>query len=227
MAQKNLVSRRGLIKFGGAGLLGLSATRLMGNDIAAMCGLTPRQPEGPFYPISDQPDKNTDLTIVDGKSAMALGKIIYLRGKVLDQNCAVVPKAVVEIWQACESGRYNHPGDEENPSPLDPNFQYWGIATTDSQGFYNFKTILPGHYEAGPGWIRPPHIHFKIHKRGFRELITQLYFAGNQYNNDDRILRGIPKSEWGNVVKDLRPRSSENGREVFDVGFDISIESLI
>ncbi len=226
MAQQSGFSRRSLLRMSGAGIIGLGAGSLLANNISAVCGLTPKQPEGPFYPISDQPDKNTDLTVVDGKNRMASGKILHLSGKVTDQNCEPVKKAVVEIWQACESGRYNHPGDEENPNPLDENFQYWGIAATNDEGLYSFKTIIPGHYEAGPGWMRPPHIHFKVHKRGYRELITQMYFTGNIYNEGDRILKDIPKSEWPSVVRDLIPRPEEFGRASFDISFDIGLVRL-
>ena len=37
------------------------------------------------------------------------------------------------------------------------------------------KTIVPGDYPAGQGWQRPPHIHFKAQKRGFRELTGMVF----------------------------------------------------
>lgn len=225
--QKGNLSRRGMLKLGGASALALGASGALASSINAMCENTPKQPEGPFYPVRDQQDKNSDLTRLDGKDELAQGEIIYLSGKVLDQHCEPVMGVVVEIWQACASGRYNHPGDAQNPSPLDPNFQYWGIVTTASDGSYNFKTIIPGHYEAGPGWMRPPHIHFKVHKRGYRELISQMYFAGNRYNEGDRILRGIPRADWPSVVRPLVERARENGRAAYDMSFDLTIEKLI
>lgn len=221
------ISRRGILKIGGLSALAMGASRVMGNNLTEICEQTPPQPEGPFYPVRDQRDKNNDLTMVTGKLHMAQGKIIYLSGKVVDQNCEPVEGVMVEIWQACESGRYNHPGDSQNPSPLDPNFQYWGIEVTNSEGAYNFKSIIPGHYSAGANWIRPPHIHFKVHKRGIRELISQMYFAGNQYNAGDLILQKIPLLERDSVVRPLSPRTPENGREAFDVTFDISVERLV
>jgi protocatechuate 3,4-dioxygenase beta subunit len=134
---------------------------------------------------------------------------------------------MVEIWQACQTGRYSHPGDDDNPAPLDPNFQYWGIAITDADGKYDFKTIVPGHYPAGEKWIRPPHIHFKVHKLGIRELITQMYFAGNQYNESDLILKNIPRNEWPSVVRETTAREPENGRAALDINFDITVERLV
>jgi protocatechuate 3,4-dioxygenase beta subunit len=226
MKNDSLFSRRRLLKIGGISAIALGASGSVARGIAEICEATPKQPEGPFYPVEDQPDKNNDLTMVVGKTEMALGNIIYLSGIVKDQNCQPVPGVLVEIWQACETGKYNHPGDHENPNPLDPNFQYWGISISNAEGRYDFKTILPGHYSAGPNWIRPPHIHFKVHKRGIRELITQMYFAGNRYNDGDLILKAIPRDEWPSVVRETVVRPSENGRETFEVSFDISVQRL-
>jgi len=169
---------------------------------APLCvGKTPAQTEGPFYPVVDQRDKDWDLTFVNGQNGRAQGQVIVIAGQVLDQDCQPLPETLVEIWQACVSGKYNHPNDP-NKAPLDKNFQYWGRSTTDKQGVYFFKTILPGAYPADTNWIRPPHVHYKVHKWGFRDLTTQLYFAGNQYNQFDRILNQIPK---GDQVKVVRP----------------------
>src|SRR5688500_16931520 len=90
------------------GLLG--ATSAFGR-VQDFCLRTPDQPEGPFYPVRDQLDKNSDLTFVDGRRGRAQGKIIHLQGVVSDVNCQPVKDVVVEIWQACATGRYNHPGD--------------------------------------------------------------------------------------------------------------------
>ncbi|MBI4042549.1 MAG: hypothetical protein HY391_03625 [Deltaproteobacteria bacterium] len=175
-----------------------------------MCRATPRQTEGPFYPVDDQLDKDTDLTWVEGRSERATGQIIYVEGVVMDPNCQPIEGALVEIWQACESGRYNHPGDRENPAPLDPNFQYWGRALSDREGKYLFKTIVPGSYPAGPDWIRPSHIHFKIQKRGFLELITQMYFAGDPLNDKDLILQRLSQENQRSVIVELNEPTSDH-----------------
>lgn len=168
---------------------------------AELCGpTTPRQTQGPFYPSRDQVDKDTDLTRVRGSSETAQGRVIYVEGVVQDNDCQPVADAYVEIWQACASGRYNHPGDP-NPAPLDPHFQYWGIARTDANGNYRFKTIYPGAYPADENWMRPPHIHFKVHKWGYRELTTQLYFEGEPLNERDLILEAIEEPLQELVVR--------------------------
>ena len=55
----------------GAGLALAGVARA--DETLKACGLTPPQTEGPFYPIEDQLDKNTDLTFVDGSRNRATG----------------------------------------------------------------------------------------------------------------------------------------------------------
>jgi protocatechuate 3,4-dioxygenase beta subunit len=164
---------------------------------------TPAQTEGPFYPVVDQVDTDSDLVQISGGQSGAKGKIIIVDGIITDQNCNPVSGALVEIWQACESGRYNHPSDT-NTAPLDPNFQYWGKAVTDKQGRYRFRTIIPGAYPADTDWIRPPHIHFKVSRLGHIELITQMYFSGESLNDKDLILKRLKLSDQSKVIVDFK-----------------------
>ncbi len=170
----------------------------------AICKTTPVQPEGPFYPVDDQPDKDTDLVTLRGSSQLAKGQIIIVQGIVENCDRGPIEGVLVEIWQACASGKYNHRSDP-NPAPLDPNFQYWGKAVTNARGEYRFRTIVPGAYPADEGWVRPPHIHFKVQKRGFMELITQMYFAGDVLNKSDRILSRLKLEDQKKVIVPLVP----------------------
>jgi protocatechuate 3,4-dioxygenase beta subunit len=195
------LSRRQLFGWGSFVAGVLTANSAIGQILDA-CGLTPPQTEGPFYPVVNQADKDTDLTQVRGKTGRAKGQVIYIQGQVVDEHCGPVPNALVEIWQACWSGRYHHPGDTSG-NVLDPNFQYWGRASTDAQGNYQFKTIIPGAYKADTNWWRPPHIHYKVHALGYHDLTTQMYFAGNQYNDADLILQNVPAAERDRVIVDF------------------------
>ena len=199
------MNRRDLIKnslITSIGLMALSRTAAA-NELVCKPGLTPRQTEGPFYPVEDQLDTDADLIRLEGSSQLALGEVIIVQGQVTDQNCNPVKGVLVEIWQACASGKYNHPSDP-NTAPIDPNFQYWGKSVTDEQGRYRFRTIFPGAYPADTDWIRPPHIHFKISRLGYKELITQMYFAGQELNGKDLILQDLSHEEQEKVVVPLR-----------------------
>jgi protocatechuate 3,4-dioxygenase beta subunit len=193
------VNRRNLLKkLAMAVPVGLVSTKAL----AESCGLTPPQTEGPFYPIADQLDKNTDLTKVDGRALSARGEVCLVSGIVQDEKCRPIAGALVEIWQACDTGKYNHPADP-NPAKLDPNFQYWGRTVTNEKGEYLFKTIIPGAYPATNTWMRPPHIHFKAGLRGYEELTTQMYWKGHPLNAGDRILQSLSPVERDLVLVDF------------------------
>lgn len=189
--------------FLGKGLAAVAAATVVKSVMGESCPvLTPAQTSGPFYPGEREFGQDIDLTRVRGASARATGEVIYVRGRVVDQNCRPVANANVEIWQACASGRYNSPKDP-NTAPLDPNFRYWAETFTNEKGEYLFKTIVPGVYPADEKWDRPPHIHFRITKTGHRELVTQMYFKDHPLNDLDLILQEIPGEQRETVIVDF------------------------
>lgn len=181
---------------------------------------TPPQTLGPFFPDDGDPEveirenldyrlpiseaNDNDLTFIQGKNGKAEGQVIHLKGKVLfNQGGKTEPQAgaVIILWNASASGRYNHRGDQENRKfkhPVsgkwverthDEHFQYWGRCITDAEGNYSFKTILPGFYPVNlkDKWFRPPHLHFMVMAPGVPQLVTQLYFKGNEIRDNDFI----------------------------------------
>ena len=155
---------------------------------------TPDETEGPFYPVQDQQDRDADLTQIEGHAVVAQGRHIVVSGRVQDIAGHPVAKAVLDIWQADANGRYRHPRDP-NPAKADENFQGWAIISSDENGLFRFKTVMPGVYPASGNWIRPPHIHFKISKPGYRTLTTQMYFSGQELNSSDLLLNAKPPAE--------------------------------
>jgi protocatechuate 3,4-dioxygenase beta subunit len=197
------IERRQLFKISLGALAGAPLLTTAGKAAAEVCvGKTPAQTEGPFYPTDTRTERDWDLTVLNGRTKSALGEKVYIVGQISDQNCDPVKGAVVEIWQAAASGRYNHPGDTSGLA-LDPDFQYWGRVLTDDNGRYLFKTIIPGDYPASSTWQRPPHIHYKVQKRGYRELTTQMYFGGHALNDRDLILGALPANERAKVIVDM------------------------
>ncbi|MBX9769193.1 MAG: hypothetical protein K2X47_18095 [Bdellovibrionales bacterium] len=187
--------------------LGLAVAGAVGSQAQAQspsCRVTPIQPEGPFYPVDGKLGSDADLTRVKSGQPTAQGQVVYISGIIQDAQCRPIEGATVEIWQACATGRYDHPSDP-NTAPLDPHFQYSGYSITNRAGEYMFKTIVPGAYPAGDGWIRPPHIHYKVYKLGYIELITQMYFAGQTLNDRDLILQRLSKAGQKQVIVDFAP----------------------
>lgn len=149
---------------------------------------TPPQILGPFFPLGKEPDRTGDLTCAPGHGGRADGQMLYITGRVLGPTGKPVPGAKLTVWQANRHGRYDHPNDD-NPAPLDPNFQGFTVIHADDQGRYRLKTIKPGAYPTGTA-IRPSHIHFEIESPRER-LLTQIYFAGDPHHREDRWLQSV------------------------------------
>jgi protocatechuate 3,4-dioxygenase, beta subunit len=216
----NDLSRRNLVKTA----VGALSMGIAGKAVASTCGFTPAQTEGPFYPLQKPKDQDWDLTQMKGKFLNAKGEVVYVKGKVVDQSCYPVSGALVEIWQANKWGRYSHPSDPNTAAPLDPNFQGFGWNLTNKDGEYFFRTIIPGQYPATSNWIRPAHIHFKVSKRGYKELTTQLYFKGDPYNDRDAILMSMSLDERSKVISDFKPEDNSGD---YPVGyFEIAIKKV-
>ncbi|MSP96079.1 MAG: protocatechuate 3,4-dioxygenase subunit beta [Betaproteobacteria bacterium] len=124
----------------------------------------------------------------------AIGQLIHLKVRVLDEDGAPVGGAVVEMWQANAAGRYIHPNDDDH-APPDPNFYGAARLVTDENGVFELRTVKPGAYPVptSGGWWRPPHVHFSLFgKVWLSRLVTQMYFSGELLNAQDRILNAVP-----------------------------------
>jgi protocatechuate 3,4-dioxygenase beta subunit len=152
----------------------------------ALLEVTPGTVSGPFYPLLNKPtDRDADLTVIKGRKERAQGQVLQVVGQVFNIKRAPVKGVQVELWQANAAGRYDHPADP-NTAPLDPNFQGYGVAVTDGEGRYRFKTVMPGAYPVVPGWDRPPHLHMQLTGRTDRQ-ITQMWFPDHPLNAQDRL----------------------------------------
>lgn len=159
---------------------------------------TPPSTEGPFYPQSFPLDADSDLVQVAGRSARARGQIIYLAGKLVNQDGKPISGAEVEIWQCDAGGIYHHVGSASRGA--DPNFQGYGKARTAADGAFRFRTIKPVPY---PG--RTPHIHVIVAGQGLPKLTTQLYNDGETRNERDFLFRSIAPTARPSVLMKFRP----------------------
>lgn len=164
---------------------------------AASLPPTPAQTEGPFYPRTLPPDRDADLVAIEGHGGHAQGTVLYFDGRVLTSDVRPVAGAKVELWQADRFGRYHHAGDEGQPR--DDDFQGYGVATTDADGRFAFRTIRPVPYGG-----RPPHLHLKIKAAGHAALTTQLYMAGDR-TDGDFVLAQSPQGTLEHLTVTLRP----------------------
>ena len=140
---------------------------------------TVAQTEGPYFK-PNAPLKRDLAVDAPGGERMTIG------GLVLDTACRPLPRALVQIWHADESGAYDTKG-----------YKLRGYQYADDDGRWWFSTIVPAAY-AG----RTRHYHVKVQKPRGRILTTQLYFPGERLNDRDslfdrRLLLRISDSDDG------------------------------
>lgn len=161
---------------------------------------TPRQTEGPFYPVDLPLDTDNDLILVNDSTNPSLGEITHLSGRVLDSKGAPIRNALVEIWQADQHGVYLHK-ESDGADKRDKNFQGFGRFLTGSAGEYYFRTIKPVPYPS-----RTPHIHFAVKMKGREKWTTQLYVKGEAQNEKDFVIRNIKTAaQRESVIREFAP----------------------
>jgi len=137
-------------------------------ELTPSCGeqvqRTLAQTEGPYF----KPDTPLKRDLAADRPR---GEKITVAGLVLDTSCKPVAKALIDIWQADETGAYDNTG-----------FTLRGHQLSDARGRWWFTTIMPAIY---PGRTR--HIHVKVQKPGARVLTTQLYFPNESLNRRDGL----------------------------------------
>lgn len=203
--------RQVLVRSGAAALAGIPALAWMARPRAAgALRPTPRQAEGPFYPVEMPVDSDADL-LRNGARVYRQGVAAWVEGRVTDVAGLPVKGAVVEIWQCDHNGRYHHPGDGGR---ADQAFQGFGRTQVRADGAYRFHTLRPARYSG-----RTPHIHVKV-RLGERELLTtQLYVEGEPGNADDDLWQDLrdPADRAAITVRFAAPRAGEPLRAWFPI----------
>ena len=201
------MARRDWLKWGAAGLgaMAVGGRRLWAQDekpgsFAQELVRTPKQTEGPFYPVKLPLDTDNDLIIVNDSLTSAVGEVTQLSGRILDSKGDPIRNVLVEIWQVDHNGAYLHDGTS-NKEKRDANFQGFGRFLTGSTGEYYFRTIKPVPY---PG--RCPHIHVAIKMKGREKWTTQCYVKGHPGNEKDGIYKSIKDDKQrASVTIDFAP----------------------
>lgn len=131
----------------------------------ATCAVTPSETIGPYPSL-------TDLVRSDVRDGKA-GTLLTLTIKVVNVNnaCAAVANANVEIWHCDVAGNYSQYGTQVRETYLR------GIQTTNSGGEVTFTTIYPGWYQG-----RATHIHVEVTINGASVKVTQIAFPENLNN---------------------------------------------
>jgi protocatechuate 3,4-dioxygenase beta subunit len=200
-------------------MAGMGAFSVAGRSQVADRVFTPPLTMGPFYPQVKPLDQDADLTIIKGGAGRAEGKVIHVRGHILNRRGEPVKNARIEIWQADSYGRYAHKSDQ-NKAKLDTNFQGYCVLKSDSEGRFRFKTIMPAPYPGIFAGMRTPHIHFDVFGKHDR-LVTQMFFPDEPLNRTDRIFQEV-RSDAGRAALTAKvlPSTSDIGKDETLFGWD-------
>ncbi|MBQ0928343.1 catechol 1,2-dioxygenase [Saccharopolyspora endophytica] len=145
--------------------------------------------EGPYY-VPDAPEQGSSGSVPMRENES--GTPLTWTGKVTSTNGSALAGAKVELWHADADGYY---------SQFAPNIPEWNLRasfTTDADGNFEIRTVRPAPYQiptdgacgkliSAAGWHawRPAHLHVKVSAPGHELLTAQLYFPGDEHNDDD------------------------------------------
>jgi protocatechuate 3,4-dioxygenase alpha subunit len=134
--------------------------------------LTPSQTVGPFFWLG---------LCTRPCNEVACGAV-RIAGRVFDGAGDPVPDAMVEVWQADESGRYR--GDFG-----------WGRCGTDELGRFSFTTVKPGRVDG-----QAPHLAVLVFARGLlKPVLTRMYFPDEE-NGGDPVLAAVEPNRRATLV---------------------------
>jgi len=186
-----------------AGALGVSNLICLMNNGANGTRPTQANNLGPFY-RADAPRCRDGDSILRSDTP---GAPLVFRGRVVDMEGKPVSGADVHVWQSSPAGLY----ENQDPSQAEMNLR--GIFTTQADGSFSFRSVKPAGYPVpidGPTGallgaqkrhnMRPAHLHFLIHKPGYKTIASQVYDPQDPHLETDSQF-GVTKALIGNFVK--------------------------
>lgn len=154
---------------------------------------------GPFWRMNAPVTENGG-TIIRSPTP---GDPLAVSCTVRDASGAAVADARVDVWQASPVGMY----ENQDPGQADMNLR--GTFRTDADGRFWFTSVKPAGYPVPTHGVvgrlleaqrrapfRPAHIHFLIHKPGFRTLVSQV-FVDDDHHLESDVVFGVTRALIG------------------------------
>jgi len=183
-----------------SGALGVSNLVCLLNNGARGTRPTQANNLGPFYRAGSPPCANGD-TIVRSPTP---GAALVFHGRVEDADGRPIAGAEVDVWQSSPKGLY------ENQDPAQAEMNLRGRFVSDADGRFSFRSVRPAGYPVptdGPTGtllaaqkrhnMRPAHLHFLIHKPGFKTIASQVYDPQDPHLDTDSQF-GVTQALIGN-----------------------------
>lgn len=170
---------------------------------------TGSQTVGPFFHLGCTDPFS--IPVIAGP--LVKGEHIKLVCTVYDEEGALIPDAMIELWQANADGRYNH---QEDKPDRDSDFRGFGRVASDKSGRCVFETIKPGRVPSWTDVPQAPHFVISVFARGvLKRLATRAYFAGDPANATDPVLALVPHERCDTLL--AHPDRGESGTWRFDI----------
>ncbi len=144
---------------------------------------------GPFH-VSNPPP----LAVGGDMKRDYEGEILMVEGHVRDTDGNPLPGATIDIWQTAPNGMYSSQDPEQDIN------SFHALMTTDDTGRYAFTTVRPVSYTvpddgpvgdilraAGRHPWRPSHLHYIVHAKGHRSLVTEIFPDDDPYLDGDTV----------------------------------------
>lgn len=180
---------------------------------------TPSQTVGPFfaYGLTAEQYKYDFSSILDHSliGDHPKGNRIEIVGQVFDGDGKAIHDAMVELWQADESGNYRSAPIEKT----NDDFKGYGRLGTGTDPRYNFRftTIRPGAVKG-----QAPHINVILFMRGsLLHMYTRLYFS-DQNNGNDPLLSKVEPNRRATLIA----QKEDNNAYRFDIHMQGSKETV-
>jgi catechol 1,2-dioxygenase len=186
-----------------AGSLGLSSLVCLLNNGNKGQTETAANMLGPFWRLNSPRVENGGSIVY----SPVPGPVLFVNARVIDWAKQPIADAEVDVWQSSTEGLY----DNQDPKLGGMNLR--GKLTTDKDGRFSFRSILPAGYPIpidgpvgellaaqGRHNMRPAHLHFLIFKKGFKTLISQVYVKGAPWLDSD-VQFGVTRALVGDYVR--------------------------
>jgi protocatechuate 3,4-dioxygenase beta subunit len=186
-----------------AGALGVSNLVCLINNGAKGTRPTQANNLGPFFREGAPPLENGASLL----RSPTPGPRLTFRGLVRDLEGRPVEGALVDVWHSSPVGLY------ENQDRTQAEMNLRGKFTTDADGSFGFESVKPAGYPVpidGPNGallrsqkrhnFRPAHLHFLIHKPGYKTIASQVYDPEDPHLETDSQF-GVTRALIGNFVK--------------------------
>jgi catechol 1,2-dioxygenase len=186
-----------------AGSLGVSALVCLLNNGNNGQTETTANLLGPFWRMDAPPTANGG-TIVRSPTP---GPTLFVKARILGPDGTPVVGAKIDVWHSSPEGLY------ENQDPKQAQMNLRGVFTSDADGRFWFRTVLPAGYPIptdgpvgamlraqGRHNYRPAHLHFLIYQPGLKTLISQVYVKDDPVIETD-VQFGVTRALIGNYVR--------------------------